>query len=135
MRAAFCVTADCADTTTVFLRSPSEIPAAQATANRDKQLVEFAFFACRESIEWNTFKLSIGAVRMSQKRDAKSSVAKKGSRATTTRIDSVLSEELLTQPPAALSHTRAVVGRRPLRGRPAAQKSRASHLLEADLVE
>ena len=40
---------------------------------------------------------------MSQKRDAKSSVAKKGSRATTTRIDSVLSEELLTQPAAAMT--------------------------------
>lgn len=72
---------------------------------------------------------------MSQKRDAKSSVAKKGIRDTSTRIDSVLSEELLTQPPAAMSPTRAVAGRRPLRGRPAAQKSRASHLLEADLAD
>ena len=47
----------------------------------------------------------------------------------------MLSEELLTQPAAAMTVTRSVASRRPLRGRPAAQKSRVSHLLEADLVE
>lgn len=132
MRAAFCVTADCADTTTVFLRSPSEIPAAQATANRDKQLVEFAFFACRESIEWNTFKLSIGAARMGQKRDEKLSKARNGSRETTTRNEAVLSEELLT--PSARTPSRLGMSRRPLRGRPVPSRSR-SHLLEAEMVE
>ncbi len=108
----------------------------EATPLLANQLVELAFFACRDSIEWNTFKLSIGAARMSQKRDAKSSVAKKSLRDTKRGIEPVLSEELLTPTTAVMTATRVAVGRRPLRGRPAAQKSRTpSHLLEAELVE
>ena len=51
---------------------------------------------------------------MSQKRDAKSSVAKKSLRDTKRRIEPVLSEELLTPTTAVMTAIRVAVGRRPL---------------------